>query len=101
MKVAFISGPYRGRTINEIAENIQAAEKIAKKYWQMGYAVICPHKNTAFFDGLTDDDIWLRGDLEILSRCDTCIMIDGWKDSEGAKRELKMAQKYGLEVIYD
>ncbi len=101
MKIAYVVGPYRAKTIEGIARNIQAAEAVAKKYWLKGYAVICPHKNTAFFDGLTDDDVWLDGDLEILSRCDVVVAMQGWDKSWGAKREVEEAQKLKKEIIYD
>jgi hypothetical protein len=101
MKIAYIAGPYRSETIWGIKENIRRAEKAALKYWLKGYAVICPHKNSAFFDGAAPDEVWLNGDLEILKRCDVIVMIDGWEWSTGAKDELEKARAHGLEVIFD
>ncbi len=101
MNVAYIAGPYRAPTVEGIARNIQAAEEVAKKYWCLGYAVICPHKNTAFFDGLTDDSVWLQGDLEILSRCDICIVMKNWYLSKGATKEVEFAKEKGIPIIYD
>ena len=48
MKLAYIIGPYRADTIYQIKKNIEKAEETALKYWKKGYAVICPHLNTAF-----------------------------------------------------
>ena len=104
MKLVYISGPYRAKTINGIVENISQARKVALKYWQKGYAVICPHLNTALFDGGVsekDADIWLKGDLEILKRCDIVVMMRGWELSEGACAEHQIAKEQGLEIIYD
>lgn len=101
MQVAFISGSYRSDTVHGIVENIRKAEKIAIKYWRKGYAVICPHKNTALFDGLMPDDTWLKGDLEILKRCDAIVMMYGWELSSGAKAEHEIAKEIGLSIIYD
>jgi len=101
MKVAYIVGPYRAKTVEGIARNIQAAEAVAKKYWLKGYAVICPHKNTAFFDGLTNDRIWLEGDTEILTRCDTVIAMKGFEKSMGSKKEIEIAWKLNKKIIYD
>jgi len=101
MEVAYIAGPYRAETVYGILRNIRHAERYALKYWLKGYAVICPHKNTALFDGAADDRVWLDGDLEILARCDTIIMIEGWEHSSGARAELKRAQELGLKVIFD
>jgi len=101
MKIAFISGPYRPSNGKTVLENIRNAEKYAIKYWRLGYAVICPHLNTAHFDGLCPDHVWLDGDLEILKRCDVIVMIPGYWKSSGAIKEFQLAHKLGLEVIHD
>lgn len=101
MQIAFISGPYRAETIHGIVQNIRAAEAVAIKYWHLGYAVICPHKNSSLLDGIACDSVWLEGDLEILSRCDVVVMLPGWEESEGAKKEHYEAKRLGLEIIYE
>ena len=101
MKVFYIAGPYRADTPRGIVENIRKAESVALKYWLQGHAVICPHKNTALFDGAAPDHVWLDGDLEILGRCDAIVMMEGWSESKGAIAELAYAKRQGLEVIYD
>jgi len=101
MKVVYISGAYRSDSVNGIYENIQKAREVAIKYWKLGYAVICPHMNTAFMDGACNDHIWLEGDIEILKRCDVIIMIGKWTMSRGAREELNIALSLGMEVIYE
>jgi len=101
VKVAYIAGPYRGKTESDVVANIRHAEKYAIKYWRLGYAVICPHKNTALFGGLAPDEVWLKGDLEILKRCDVVVMIPGWRASFGAMDEEEFARKVGLNIIYE
>ena len=100
MKVAYISGPYRADTINGIVQNIRRAEKVAVKLWQMGYAVICPHKNTSLLDGLCDDDVWMKGDLELLRRSDCIVLISGWRKSEGSNEEVREAVKRNIPVFF-
>jgi len=99
MKVAYIAGPYRANTINRTVENIRNAEKMAIKYWKKGYAVICPHKNTALFDGICPDETWLRGDIEIMKRCDLVVMVPGWETSQGSVTERDIAVKIGIKVV--
>ena len=105
MKVAYIAGPYRSNTVFGTLQNIRAAEAVALKYWGKGYAVICPHKNTALFDGALGDDadqkVWLEGDLELLKRSDVIIMMSNWRPSKGAAIEHDLAQSLGLDIIYD
>ena len=99
-KIAYIAGPYRASCEWDILQNIRRAEAVALQYWKLGYTVICPHKNTAFFGGALPDTVWLEGDIEILKRCDVIVMIPGWEDSKGALAELKVALEHGKEIIY-
>lgn len=102
MRVAYIAGPYRSKEgVWGIVNNIRAAETIALKYWRLGYAVICPHKNTALFDNAAPDDIWLAGDIEILKRCDVVVAMTTWEASSGARAEIELAKQLGIEIIYD
>ena len=101
MNVAYIAGPYRGSCIREVVENIRHAEKYALKYWGLGYAVICPHKNTALFDGAEHDKVWLDGDMELLRRSDVVVMIPGWERSDGARCEKLEAEILGKDIIYE
>lgn len=100
-KVAIICGPYRANTIEEITRNIRFAESYAKKYWKFGYVVICPHKNTALFDGLCNDKIWLEGVQELLRRSDTCIFIPGFEKSLGSLAEYNLAKALQKEIIIE
>ena len=93
MKVVYIAGPYRADTPHGIVENIRRAEDVAITYWRRGYAVICPHKNTALLDGACPDETWLKGDLELLRRCDIIVMMKGYEHSTGARAELQEANK--------
>jgi hypothetical protein len=101
MKVIYIAGPYRskwglpGRIINIIK-----ARRWAKLYWRCGYAVICPHSNSALMDGVVPDILFLNGGLEILKKCDMVVMIPGWEKSEGAIKEREFALKVGVPVTY-
>lgn len=101
MKVAYVAGPYREPTTIGIVQNIRRAETVALKYWKLGYAVICPHMNTALLDGSFPDDVWLDGDFELIRRCDVLVAMDGWRKSQGATTEVKLALALGLEVIYE
>ena len=100
MKVAYVAGPYRAPTLHQIIENIRSAEAVAILLWGMGYAVICPHTNTACFDGTAPDEVWLEGDLEILRRCDLLVTVSGWERSEGATKEVREAHDCLIPVYH-
>lgn len=101
MKLAYISGKYSGDSIRDIVNNIREAEKVAIKYWQLGYAVICPHTNTALFDGALTWQQFLDGDLEMIKRCDTIVMMKDYENSKGAMLELTLAKELNKEIIYE
>jgi hypothetical protein len=109
MKVIYVAGKYLGKSNWETYLNIHKARVAAEKLWNDGWAVICPHSNTAFFDGSGVEDknnpngnwaMWLNGDLEILARCDAIYVLDNWEESKGATMELYEARRLGLQVIF-
>jgi hypothetical protein len=55
-----------------------------------------------FFDGAfgLHRDTWLKGDFEIIPRCDGIFMLPRWEDSEGAKAELELAREKGLKELF-
>lgn len=101
MILVYIAGPYRSETLHGVVENIRRAEAVAIKYWKQGYAVICPHLNTALIDGVIPDKDILKGDLVILSRCDIVVMMKGWETSKGAIEEHHYAKSLGITIYYE
>jgi len=102
MRLAYIAMPYRAATTWEIHQNIEAARRLAMKYWRTRMlAVICPHSNTAHFDCQMEDSVFLVGDLEMLKRCDVVVMGPRWKRSPGAIIEHDTAKECGIEILYD
>ena len=95
--LAYVAGPYReghGRTVDQ---NIDNAAVVARELWKMpGVAAICPHLNTAHFEGPAE--LYIKGDLKILSKCDAIVMVPDWQSSDGACAELRRARELGLEV---
>ena len=91
MRLAYLAAPYRADTIHGVVSNIRKAEEDAITLWQMGFAVLCPQKNSALLDGLLPDDVWLEGALEMLSRCDLAVFAGEWRRSEGCLVEYERA----------
>ena len=51
-------------------------------------------------DGATWAD-YMRHDLKLLCDCDAIYMLNGWRESAGAKIEHKLARDLGIEIIYE
>lgn len=98
MKVIYIAGPFRGSNSWEIECNIRRAEVLALEVWRAGYAALCPHTNNRYFTGAAPDDVWLRGDLELLKRCDAVLTTEDWHRSAGARNEVDLALRLGIPV---
>jgi nucleoside 2-deoxyribosyltransferase len=98
--VLYLAGPYRAKNDRTVRQNIRKAEEIAVKWWKAGFAVICPHLNTAFFDGEAPDELWLEGDLEIVKRCDAVLAMSTAPQSAGATREVCLAVSLGKPIIF-
>jgi len=96
--VVYVAGPFRGANAWEIEQNIRRAEELALQAWHAGFAVLCPHTNTRFFQGAAPDDVWLDGDLELLRRCDAVLLTNDWARSSGARAEVNFADSLGVPV---
>lgn len=98
-RVAYVAGPYRAPTARGVVENIRRAEAVALELWARGYVALCPHKNTALFDGALPDSAWLDGDLELLRRCDLVVCTEDYQRSSGARREVELAFELNIPVF--
>ena len=87
MKLLYIAAPYRAKTIISLQQNIHEAKLMSMYYWNKGYAVICPHMNSANFDGLCEDKTFLQGTMLMLSKCDVIAMHPNWEHSTGSVGE--------------
>lgn len=100
MEVIYIIGSYRSSTIYGTKQNIDTAEKLAADLWKLGYAVICPHKNSAFLDGVTSDETFLKGGLEFLKRSDIAITTEGWENFKGSLEEIKVCEQKHIPLYH-
>jgi nucleoside 2-deoxyribosyltransferase len=101
MKVAYIAGPFRAKNGRTVQQNIEAAREVAIKYWKKGFAVLCPHLNSFLMDGVVPDDVFLSAGLNMMRRCDVVVAMVNWAESDGATREIELADDLEMKVIYD
>ena len=99
--VVYVAGAFRARTQWGIMQNVRKAEDASLRLWKLGYAVICPHTMTQHFQDECPDELWLKGMIELLKRCDAIYMVEGWQISEGSIAELQVAKDRGLKIFYE
>jgi hypothetical protein len=104
--VLYLSGPYSATEDNSVTDNIAVARQFAVKAWEKGWAALCPHLNTAHFEGDCDLDHadWLDGDLGFIERLDperdAMLMLPGWVGSAGSMQERSVAIARRIRVFY-
>lgn len=96
--LAYIAGPYRGANSLDVSHHIESARDVAAELWRRGYYALCPHMNTAHFDGIVDDRVFLDGALELMRRCDLVVLAPGWQQSEGSREEIREALAIGKPI---
>lgn len=101
MKLVYVAGKYRGANNWEIKCNVHESAKLALEVWRLGAVAISPHLNTSDFQYTLPDHVWLDGDLEILSRCDAVLLIQGWHKSQGTRAEVEFAISRRIPVFKD
>jgi len=105
MKTIYISGPMS----NTPNSNLEAFDEAEKQLKQLGYNVLNPHKiceelNIRFFEigKIPTYEDYLKEDIiQMLSKCDTVLVLPGWRGSEGSKCEIANAIACGLDVVFD
>lgn len=101
MKVIYIAGKFRGKTPWDVHRNVVEAEYWAFRVAECGVMPLCPHTNTAHFDGTQTDEFWLEGTKELLRRCDALYLTPNWIGSFGSRAEMREAVKRGMPIFQD
>jgi hypothetical protein len=102
---AFISGPFRGASHWDIAQNVRRAEAVALAAWRSGLFswVYCPHANTAHFQDAAPDEVWIEGHLEAMRAVHreggVVLVVPDWEMSKGTQAEIDEAFRIGMPVF--
>lgn len=91
----FISGKITGDP--DYMAKFAAAEEFLKSH---GYDVINPAKVATTLPELEWAQ-YMKIDVMMLSICNKIYMLSDWKDSDGAKIELKFAQEHNMPILWE
>lgn len=102
-KIAYVTGPIRSKWRIKRWINILRARKVAIELWNAGFAVICPHLNSATLRHHIDfnEERLVDGDLLLVEKSDFLVTVDGWENSFGSVREVLKAEMNQIPVYSD
>lgn len=98
----YVAGSYRAATREAISENIEAARQVGIKCARRGWYPVIPHTNTAHMETEvpgSDDEFWLSGTLELMTRCDAVVVVAGSENSAGTRGEIEKARRFQIPVF--
>jgi len=105
MKRIYVAGAYSAGNILEILANIKKGQDMAAYLIAHGYAVFCPFLDfqlalTVYGNDLTKEK-YQANSKAFVEVCDAVLVLHGWENSGGTKREIKRATELGIPVYYD
>ncbi|MDR3519333.1 MAG: DUF1937 family protein [Candidatus Pacebacteria bacterium] len=106
MKIIFIAGAYIGDGKSETIEhNIREAEKYAIALANERIGFFCPHKHTEHFSSegkaTAPEEFYYDLDFHFLTHiADAVLVVPGWENSNGTKRELAWVNEKGMKIFY-
>lgn len=95
MKV-YISGPITGTT--DAKERFAQAEERIRQ-WGNNYEVVNPFKVNANLPESTTWQQYMEMSLCMLSMCEVIYLLEGWKNSKGAKIEHDYAIDHNMAIV--
>ena len=98
--IAYVIGPIRSKWRIVRWLNINSARLTAIKLWSAGFAVICPHMNSACMRHKVDEDRFIEGDLVLIEKCDFAVVVGKWENSVGSLAEIKLCRRLNMPVYH-
>jgi hypothetical protein len=102
--IIYVVGPLRDGKLGSRDSNINLAADVAVELWRSGWgAVYCPHLNSGavgLVSRVGNEELLIHSSLLILRKCDAVAILPGWENSEGSKRELRVALRLSTIVLF-
>jgi hypothetical protein len=98
----YLAGPITAKDGFSVEQNVASAAAVYFQLARAGKAAFCPQLGAtlqAAFD--VSYEMWMTFDFAVIDCCDTVLMLDRWRTSEGACREHEYALLTGKRVVYD
>lgn len=102
MNKVYICSPYRATNVDELHRNIAYAQEMTLQAIKAGAAPYTPH---LYLPNILDDsnaearEQGMSVGLEFLMSCDVIWVCGKYGISEGMRKEIEMAQNFGISVV--
>lgn len=97
-RMAFVSGPFRHDNPAQMAAHVLTAQAAGLALAKRGWCPYVPHAAIGFAYGQIDETTADAINDAFLTCADAIVLLPGWGQSVGARRELDLARKWGLMV---
>jgi hypothetical protein len=89
----YICGPISAAHGRLVEEHVTAGLRAHLDLARAGIPSYCPQLGAAFVSAhAVDYEQWIQLDFAILDRCTHVMLLDGWQQSAGARREVDYVQ---------
>ena len=102
----YLASPYSHEDPYIRSKRYHQALEATAYYLKQGLTIFSPiayaHNIHVTHFPFHDSEGWLRLDLAFLPHCKLLyiLMLDGWEESKGIKREIDEAEKLGIPIVY-
>lgn len=99
--LVYVSGAYTAPNPEQLQANIERARLAGLEVRKAGYVPVVPHLAILYDD--PNDFTYekaMQECLALLRRCDAVLMVDGWRESRGAKIERHVAYRHWIPVCH-
>jgi hypothetical protein len=106
MSLTYLASPYSNPSPLIRESRFRQACEVAARLMDRGENVFSPiahsHPIDLHFTAPRSGDFWLKQDIEILRHASVLkvLMLEGWMESAGIKREVSVARANGIPVEY-
>lgn len=99
--LVYVSGAYTAPTSEQLQANIERARLAGLEVRKAGYVPVVPHLAILYDD--PNDFTYEKAMVEclaMLKRCNAVLMVEGWRESRGARIERHFAYKHWIPVCH-
>ena len=95
---AIISQPMNGKSNEQIRKE---REKVVHELTNLGWEVVDTIFKEEPLKGISETIFYLSKSIEVISRIDVVLFMNGWQDARGCKIEHEICKQYDIPTMYE